>query len=62
MSRKEVTKELDKEQRIKRHNNKEKGKMKENKQLIHYKSKTKLKRNNKSQWLKEFDEDEYYMK
>lgn len=62
MSRKEVSKELDKEQRIKRHNNKEKGKVKENRQVVHYKSKPKIKKTNKSKWIRELDEDEYYIK
>lgn len=61
MPRKEVVKELDKEQRIKKHNSKEKGKMKEHKELAHNKAKLKEKRMNKNQWIKEFDDDEYYI-
>ncbi|WP_153064096.1 hypothetical protein [Vallitalea guaymasensis] len=60
MPRKEVVKELDKEQRIKKHNNKTKGKTKEIKD-IHHKPKVKPKRVNKNQWLKNIDDDEYYI-
>ncbi|GMQ62454.1 hypothetical protein [Vallitalea maricola] len=60
MPRKEVVKELDKEQRIKKHNNKTKGKTKETKD-IHRKPKVKQKRVNKNQWLKNIDDEEYYI-
>ncbi|GMQ57712.1 hypothetical protein AN1V17_21070 [Vallitalea sediminicola] len=61
MPRKEVVKELDKEQRIKKHNNKSKGKTKEIKDN-HHKPKVKPKKVNKSQWLKNIDDDdEYYI-
>jgi hypothetical protein len=59
MPRKEVVKELDKEQRIKKHNNKTKGKAKDIKE-IHHKPKMRPKRVSKNQWLKNIEE-EYYI-
>jgi hypothetical protein len=60
MPRKEVVKELDKEQRIKKHNDKAKGKTKEIRD-IHRKPKLKTKKVNKNQWLKNIDDEEYYI-
>ena len=66
MPRKEVVKELDKEQRIKKHNDKKKGEDKEKVGLNALKVKPKAKRTGKKDFLRDyesgnFEEDEYYM-
>ncbi|MCT4541997.1 MAG: hypothetical protein N4A63_00475 [Vallitalea sp.] len=58
MHRKEVVKELDKEQRTIRHNNKIRGKTREIKEFTH-KTKIKSKKKNKNDWFKIIDEDFY---
>ncbi len=55
MPKKERVKELDKEQRIKRHCAKIRGKTRDNK-IIH---KPKDRRPSKYQWLKNIDDEEY---